>query len=80
MILSVVTLLTACKLDPLQIDPCSVFFDNSFECHAVPINQPGKPQYDRSLNNGDICVTSDEYAALQKSFREIMRHCGENCQ
>ncbi len=70
--------MAGCKLDHLKIDPCAIWGEFSM-CHAVPLNQPEKPEYDRPLNDGDICVTSDEYAALQKSFREIMKRCGAEC-
>ncbi len=72
--------MVACSVDPIKIDPCAVYVADPYKCHAVPINQPGKPDYDRYLNPGDICVTSDEYADLQKAYREILRRCGDNCK
>lgn len=50
------------------------------QCHAVPLNQPGKEEYDRPVNVSDVVVTADEYAEIQKSYREIMRRCGDRCQ
>lgn len=80
LILFAVLGVAGCKLTPLKIDPCAVWSTYPLQCHAVPINQPGKEEYERPLNLGDICVTSDEYAELQKSYREIMRRCGDRCQ
>jgi hypothetical protein len=48
-------------------------------CYAVPINQPDKKEYEREIQPGDICVTPDEYAELQKNFRELLRRCGDRC-
>lgn len=75
-----VLLVGGCSLTPLQIDPCVIWPDDLSMCRAIPLNQPEKPDYDRKLNHGDVCVTQDEYAKLQKSFREIMRRCGEKCR
>lgn len=74
--------MVACKLEPLKIDPCAVVseFTSITICHAVPINQPGKEEYDREIELGDICVTPDDYAKLQKSYRELMRLCGDRCK
>lgn len=85
LILFVGLVLTACKLEPLQIDPCAVIPEamwpaNIPTCHAVPLNQPDKPEYDRSVIGSDICVTADDYAKLQKFTREVLRRCGDRCQ
>ncbi len=72
--------MVGCKVPPLKIDPCAIYNDGSGLCHAVPLNQPDKAEYDRPVMAGDIAVTSDEYAALQKSYRELMRQCGDRCQ
>jgi hypothetical protein len=78
--LFVVTLLLAgCNLTPLKIDPCTIMPELA-TCYAVPLNQPEKPEYERPLNPGDICVTSDEYAAIQKSYRELLKRCGDRCK
>ncbi len=72
--------MVGCKLDPLKIDPCSVYSDPLFPlCYAVPLNSQKQP-YDRKVQSGDICVTSDEYAEIQKSYREILKRCGDKCQ
>ncbi len=82
LILSVTPALAACKLPPLKIDPCAVWADEAdrLECHAVPLNQPEKPEYDRLVIPSDICVTADDYAALQKHYREAIRLCGDRCK
>lgn len=71
--------MAACNLKPLTIDPCSILPDLK-NCYAVPINNPAKKEYERPLNVGDICVTSDEYAALQKSYRALLKRCGNACK
>ena len=80
LIFFVVVLTAGCSLEPLKIDPCAVYIADPYKCHAVPLHQPGKEEYDRDINPGDICVSSDEYAALQKSYRELRRRCGEKCE
>ena len=62
-------------LSPLQVDPCAVtpLFDT---CHAVPLNQPGIEPYDRVIEKGDICFTPEDYARIQKSYRQLVRQCG----
>lgn len=74
--------LAGCKLEPLKIDPCAVVseFTSIVICHAIPLNQPGKTEYDREIEYGDICVTPEDYAKIQKSYREIMRLCGDRCK
>lgn len=69
----------ACNLAPLKIDPCGIMPDLK-SCYAVPINQPDKPEYERSLQFGDICVTAEEYSELQKHYREVLRRCGDRCK
>jgi hypothetical protein len=49
-------------------------------CYAVPLNQPEKEEYERPIQAGDICVTPDEYAAIQKSYRELLKRCGDRCK
>ncbi len=75
---SVATAAVGCKVVPPKVDPCAILPDLLW-CHATPINQPDKPAYDRPVEEGDICVTPDEYAALQKFLREIKRQCGDRC-
>jgi hypothetical protein len=75
-----VLMVAGCKLTPLKIDPCAVWPDDISNCYAVPLNQAGKLPYDRKINPGDICVTSDEYAKIQKSYREILKRCGDRCK
>lgn len=80
-ILFAAVLLAGCKnMQPLKIDPCAVEQDG--QCYAVPINQPGKPEYLRPINFNppDICITTAEYAATQKAYREILLRCGDNCK
>ncbi len=73
--------MAGCKLKPLAIDPCAVWVDELvITCHAIPLNQSEKPEYERDIKDGDVCVTGEEYAALQKQFREVMRRCGDECQ
>lgn len=64
----------ACDLEPLQIDPCAILPDLK-TCHAVPINQPDKPEYDRLIEPGNVCLIPDEYAKAQKFSREVLRRC-----
>lgn len=73
-------ILVGCKLTPLKVDPCFTMPDSPGRCYAIPINQKSKPAYERALNLGDVCVTMDEYATMQKSYRELMRKCGDRCQ
>ena len=80
MILFVGSILTAgCKIDPLKVDPCAILPELS-SCYAVPLNQPDKPEYERPLNAGDICVTADDYAKIQAYNREVLRRCASNCE
>lgn len=84
-ILCAILLITAgCKLEPLKIDPCTVLpkslWGEDPTCFAVPLNQPDKPEYDRVVIPGDICVSSTEYQALQNSYREILDRCAEKCK
>lgn len=79
--LSLVVLTAGCKLKPLKIDPCGAYPHPLFPlCLAVPLNQPQKPEYDREIKPSDICVTSDEYAQIQKYTRELIERCGDKCQ
>lgn len=77
--ISLGTLIQGCKLEPLKIDPCIVYPDLS-SCFAVPLNQPGKAEYDRAIDENNVCVTSDEYALLQKHYRDLMELCGDRCE
>jgi len=77
--LFVLVLLAGCKLDPIKIDPCSIL-PGGIDCYAIPLNQPDKEEYERPLNLGDVCVTSDEYAQLQKHFNRLMQKCGDRCK
>jgi hypothetical protein len=54
--------------------------DNPQWAHCVPLNQPDKPEYDRPVQPGDIIVTPDEYAAIQKQYRELLRLCADRCE
>lgn len=72
-------MLAGCKLEPLQIDPCAIMPELQ-TCYAIPLNQTGKPEYERPIAAGDICVGPDEYAKIQKSYREMMRLCGSRCK
>ena len=78
-LLTVTILLAGCNLAPLKIDPCTIL-PGLTTCYAVPLNQPEKPEYERPLQGGDVCVTPDEYAAIQKSYRELPRRCGDRCK
>lgn len=77
--LGTLAILAACNLKPLTIDPCAILPDLK-TCHAVPLNNPSKPEYDRLISASDICVTDDEYAALQKAYRTLLRRCGNSCK
>ena len=66
-------------MEPLKVDPCSIL-PGIQTCYAIPLNQPGKEEYERQLNAGDICVNSDEYSDLQKYNSEVIRRCGDRCQ
>lgn len=78
-LLALVTV-SGCNLTPLKIDPCTVTPWNLNECYAQPINQPDKEPYYRNINAGDVVVTADEYAETQKSYREILKKCGDRCK
>ena len=69
-----------CKLTPLKIDPCMVWPDDITQCHAVPLNQPDRSEYDRFIKPMDVCVTANEYARTQKAYRELFKRCGDRCQ
>lgn len=73
-----ISLIACSTLAPLKIEPCAVLPDNS-GCHAVPLNQPNREPYDRVVGAGDICMTSDDYAVLQKYMREMRVRCGDRC-
>lgn len=74
------SLLAGCEtFQKLKIDPCAILPDMK-TCFAVPINQPEKPEYERSLESGDICVTPEEYVALAENYKEALRRCGKNCK
>jgi hypothetical protein len=80
LILLSMVLTAGCRsFEQLAIDPCSIMPEMNI-CYAVPLNQPGKQEYERPLNVGDICVTQDEYAKIQKHYRELMKRCGDRCQ
>lgn len=59
---------------------CGVWPDDVKMAHCIPLNQPGKPEYDREVKAGDIIVTMSEYAELQKHYRELLLQCGDRCQ
>jgi cell wall-associated NlpC family hydrolase len=42
-----ISFVVGCKVKPLKIDPCAVYPNDPRYCYAVPINQPGKDEYDR---------------------------------
>jgi type IV pilus biogenesis protein CpaD/CtpE len=75
----VAVLLQGCKTPQLEVDPCGVYPDDRTTCHAVPLNEE-KPEYDRPIMGGDICVTLDEYAKIQKYYRDMMKRCGDRCK
>jgi len=77
-ILLAMTLTAGCRLAPLEIDPCTIMPEVE-TCYAIPLNQSGKQEYERPLRPGDVCVTSEEYAEIQKRFRELLERCGEKC-
>lgn len=79
LLISFVIAMAGCNLKPLTIDPCAILPDMK-SCYAVPLNNPGKANYERLLNAGDICFLSDEYARAQKSYRALMRKCGDRCK
>jgi hypothetical protein len=58
---------------PLNIDPCITWPDDVRRCHATPINQPGVPEYDRDVGFGEVVLRLDEWAAVQKNYREMKR-------
>lgn len=68
-ILFAAALLTACSSIPktLAVDPCMVQPD-SWDCYAVPLNQPAKPEYVRKIEPGDVCFSIDEYVQIQKAM------------
>lgn len=63
---------------PLKVDPCTVLPDK-VTCLAVPLNQVTTP-YERLIYPGDITFKPDDYAQIQKKYREILRLCGERCK
>ncbi len=65
-------------VEPLKLNPCSVL-PGINSCQAVPINQYLKPEFERIIMPGDICFTLDDYATLQKNYREVLKRCGELC-
>jgi hypothetical protein len=72
-------LLIGCKpFKAIKVDPCGVLPDGK-TLYCVPVNQPDKPEYERPIMPGDVCVTPDEYARVLKYHREILRRCGEKC-
>lgn len=80
-------------LKPLQIDPCNVLPGRQ-TCYAVPLNQPGKSEYERALRDGsededgdgkpdlnpDICVSVREFTEAKKREKELIRRCGDRCR
>lgn len=86
-LISCAALTAGCSsIDPPKIDPCQAFWEVSegkppfLDAHCVPLNQPGKPEYDRPIAAEDVCVKSEEYAALQKFMRDVIRECGDRCK
>lgn len=77
--ISFATALQGCRLEPLKVDPCVIYPDLK-SCFAVPLNQPGKPEYDRPLNPSDVCLTADEYVKLQQFSRDVLERCGDRCE
>ena len=70
---------SSASIKPLEINPCSVL-PGINTCQAVPINQYLKPEYERIIMQGDICLTPDDYSKLKSQYREIMIRCGDKCQ
>lgn len=81
----------------LQIDPCGVYWDEFAEpdgskkwhlaAWCVPLNQPGKAEYQRWVKPQDWVITSEEYAKTQKyyndmakDYAEALRKCAERCK
>jgi hypothetical protein len=80
----VVTALVGCRDDALKIDPCAVLpYDiriYSVNCQAVPLNQPDKKEYERTVAPGDICISPAEYALTKKFYLNLIKKCGDKCQ
>jgi hypothetical protein len=54
--------------------------EDKISCHAVPLDQPDKANYDRFIGALDVCFTVDEYSQIQKSWRELLERCGDRCK
>jgi hypothetical protein len=72
-----ISFVVGCKVKPLKIDPCAVYPNDPRYCYAVPINQPGKDEYDRLVQGGDICITAEEYTRAREYIRQVRQQCGE---
>lgn len=70
--------LVACKTEPLDVDPCTLWPDDFGMLHCVPLIEK-KPEYDRKQQAGDTCLTPDEVAKAQKYINEILIKCGKKC-
>lgn len=90
----------SCNTAPkmLEVDPCGIYFqewtdpangEKSWHLAGwcVPLNQPGKPEYERWIKPGDFAVTKEEYAKTQKyyndmakDYAEALRKCAERCK
>lgn len=95
LILFAILTAAGCKTVPLppKVDPCGVFWDEEQDgapylaAWCQPLNQPGKPAYQRKVVPGDVVVRADEYATLQKyqrdmdkEFEAVLKKCAERCQ
>lgn len=78
--------MAGCNALSLKIDPCMAYWETNKENSkflngwCVPLNNPKKPEYERAPKEGDVFVTAEEYAAIQKHYREMLRRCGDRCK
>jgi len=58
----------SCQTEP-QIDVGN--YEGELMLHMYPVNQPGKPEWDRQISHGDMCVNSDDYSKISIHHREM---------
>ena len=71
--------MAACKDISLKnLAPCVVYPELD-KCLAVPLDETQAP-YDRLLEVNDVCIPSDDYANVQKHYRDLLKKCGNKCR
>ncbi len=44
-------------------------------CRAIPLNQPGKLEYDREIKPTDLVFTTEEFLQIMDKYGSILNRC-----